>query len=77
MQGNYLIITRSTFEFHKDTHKTFRSYFIYDAVLDLAIKYFNGMAVKSFDEATLKNQFAMKVEQKNEGFFCKIVNISI
>ena len=35
------------------------------------------MAEKSFDEATLKNQFAMKVEQKNEGFFCKIVNISI
>ena len=26
------------------------------------------MAVKSFYEATLKNQFAMKVEQKNEGF---------
>ena len=38
----------------------FRSYFIYDAVLDLAIKYFNGMAVKSFDEATLKNQFAIE-----------------
>ena len=29
------------------------------------------MAVKSFDEATLKNQFAMKVEQKNEGFLQK------
>ena len=38
------------------------------ADLDLAIKYFNGMAVKRFYEATLKNQFAMKVEQKNEGF---------
>ena len=64
-------------DFHKDTYKTFRSYFLCDAVLDLAIKYFNGMALKSFYEATLKNQFAIESRTEKWRFFCKAVKMSV
>ena len=47
------------FGFYKDAQKNILDLFLYDEVLKPTIKSFNGMAVKSFYEATLKNQFAI------------------